>query len=104
MGNRNITCETITIGQACDAIRAYNATGLELDREGLRVFSAGLGKTLGAIRDQVSFIGKEYGGVARFPAALTLVADIARDIYKTRRLYEDAALTAPTRTEGRRHA
>jgi hypothetical protein len=92
---------TITRSIAADAIRAYNTDsyysankGLNLDRRARQLFTKGLAPTRESILEQVHFIGKDYGGVAGFPAAVSLATVISNDIYAVRVRYSDLAETA----------
>ena len=67
----------------------------EVDSRARRTFETGLGLTRDKLREQVEFIGDDYGGVAGRPAALALAPDIAEDIFQNRAEYEQTALTAP---------
>lgn len=99
---QKITCKNITLDLAKQAVKAYNE-GIEgciknphVDEEAGRMFRHGLGSTVEEIEHQLRFIGdrKHYGGVAGFPAALSLAGAIAVDIYNCRTEYEQAAVSA----------
>jgi len=92
---------TVTIEVAINAVQAYNSgsyrgfKNLHLDRCARHVFHAGLAPTLEGILEQVRFIGKDYGGVAGFQAALSLAPAIAHEIYAVRDRYESLVQAAP---------
>ena len=80
-------CRTITLSIAAKAVQAYNTdclyaanNGLDLDRRACELFRNGLAHRREHILEQVHFIGKDYGGVAGFPAALSLAPAITDDI------------------------
>jgi hypothetical protein len=82
--------------------RAYNndsnysaSKRLDLDRRARQLFTNGLAPTHDGILEQVNFIGKDYGGVAGFKAALPLAPAIAADIYAVRDRYSDLTKSAP---------
>jgi hypothetical protein len=85
-----------TLRDAEDAVRRYNAghyakaglPNIALDELAQGLFANGLGTTLERLTNQVTFIGKEYGGVAAFPVALTLAPAMARDVFATRSSYD----------------
>ena len=92
----------ITLDVALQASRAYNngcyARGIknpDLDKRARALFAGGLASSEDGIREQVRFIGVDYGGVAGFKAARSLVPDIARDIHKVRDRYDTTAKSAP---------
>jgi hypothetical protein len=94
------TYKTVTLDRACKAVKVYNK-GLygcvknpDLDKRAHDMFAGGLGSTLGKLERQVVFIGDDYGGIAGRPAALKLAPDIARDIFRIRESYEQAAGSA----------
>jgi hypothetical protein len=92
---------TITIEVAIKAIRAYNSglyrgvKNIDLDCRARQMFSVGLSITPEGILEQVRFIGKDYGGVAAFPVALSLAPAIANDIYAVRDRYAALVRSAP---------
>lgn len=92
---------TITLDTAIRAVKAYNSgwyrgePNLELDRRAQQTFSGGLACTLDGVYEQVRFIGDDYGGVAGFPAALSLAPMIAQDIYINLDAYGNRAKAAP---------
>jgi hypothetical protein len=95
------TYQTVTLDRACRAVDVYNR-GLDghgvpkedLDIRAHRMFAHGLGVTKNEIERQVHFIGKDYGGVAGFPSAITLAPAIAHDIYNMREEYGRVASSA----------
>jgi len=96
-----VAYRTISIEVAIRAIRAYNTglyrgiKNLDLDCRARQMFSAGLSITSEGIFEQVRFIGKDYGGVAAFPVALSVAPAIANDIYAVRDRYADLVRSAP---------
>jgi hypothetical protein len=64
------------------------------------LFIEGLARTHDGILEQVYFIGKDYGGVAGFKAALSLAPAIAEDIYRVRDRYVDLIKSAPPLRQG----
>jgi hypothetical protein len=100
------TCKTATLADAERAIDIYNhglygcVKNPDLDERARRMFAEGLGLTRGKILEQVEFIGKDYGGVAGRPAALTLAPAIAGEIFQKRTEYEQAAVAAPNILSG----
>ena len=95
-----ITWKTITLETAKSAIKAYNdgkyrgESNPEVDRRARQTFEQGLGSSYEEILRQVDFIGKDYGGVAGQPGAITLARSVADDIYRNRSEYEKAATEA----------
>jgi hypothetical protein len=101
-----INFETVTLKDAEQAIRCYNEgfyakAGLKniaVDKRARDTFADGLGSTLERLTSQLRFIGKDYGGVAGFPSAISLAPAIGRDIYAHREAYQNAvAGAAPLR-------
>jgi hypothetical protein len=96
-----IDFRTVTIEVAVNAVQAYNSgcyrgvKNLDLDRRARQLFDAGLAHSLEGILEQVRFIGKDYGGVAAFQAALSLAPAIAYDIYAVRNYYAGLVQAAP---------
>jgi hypothetical protein len=96
-----ITYETVTLEQATRAIGIYNrgeyrgVRSVHLDERAAALFAGGLSSTLPGILGQITFVGRDYGGVAGFPAALELAPAIANDILAVRDSYAAAAATAP---------
>jgi hypothetical protein len=92
---------TITLDRAMQAVQAYNSgvyhgrKNIEIDRQAREKFDGGLSCSLEGIREQVRFIGVDYGGTAGFPAARVLVPEIASDIYEVRDQYSELARNAP---------
>ena len=90
---------TITLEKAIRAVKAYNSgnyrgrKNTELDLQVRQTFTAGLAPTLEGILAQVRLIGDDYGGVAGFPAAITLAPVIAAEIHANRDSYT-ALITA----------
>jgi len=95
-----LTYENIRLGEAKKAIRAYNGSlyrgicSTDVDRQAAELFAHGLAVNREGIAEQVRFIGKEYGGVAGFPAALRLVDSIADHIHRERAMFHAAASSA----------
>lgn len=81
-----MTHMTIDLETAKKAVLAYNhgtygaRKNLDLDEEGRRLFSGGLGRAVADIERQVRFVGVDYGGAAGFKAAYSLVPAIAQDL------------------------
>lgn len=90
-----INFENVTLQDAAEAVRRYNngyyakagLKNIDVDRRASEVFKQGLGTTIERITSQLRFVGKDYGGVAGFQAALALAPGIARDIYAQREEY-----------------
>jgi len=95
-----VRAKIITLETAVEAIHTYNRgeyrgrPNIELDRSATDMFREGLGRTLERIRDQVGFIGRDYGGFAGFPAASSLAPTIAEAIFACRDDYASAAAMA----------
>jgi hypothetical protein len=64
------------------------------------MFRDGLGFTLERIREQVWFVGKDYGGAAGFQKALSIAPDIANAIFACRQRYCSAIALARPLVEG----
>jgi hypothetical protein len=96
-----VTCNTISLEQALAGVRAYNCgfyrgvSNTDLDSQARQQFASGLGVTLSEIREQVNFIGDDYGGAAGFQKALTLVPNIAEAIFTSRASFAKNASDAP---------
>jgi hypothetical protein len=94
------TYKTAVLADAERAINIYNhglyscVKNPDLDKRARDMFAGGLGLTPAKILEQVEFIGKDYGGVAGRPAALTLAPAIADEIFQKRAQYEQAVTTA----------
>jgi len=98
------TWKTVTLETAKQGVKAYNdlkwiengtvRCNADIDREARDMFAERLGRTEHKILQQVEFIGRDYGGVAGFPSAISVAPDIAADIYKSRSEYEHAAYSA----------
>jgi hypothetical protein len=94
------TYKTITLDKAKLAVKVYNegmygcVKNPDLDERARLMFAGGLGKTPSEIESQVHFIGKDYGGVAGRPAALSFAPDVARDIAANREQFEQAVRSA----------
>lgn len=103
-----LSYENVTQSDAERAVRLYNegfyakggAKNVEVDRRARQIFADGLGATVERITTQLRFVGKNYGGVAGFPAALTLAPSIAKDIHAGRAGYLESITTLrPLRDE-----
>jgi len=96
-----INCKNITLEIAKKAVQAYNSgcygrfKNPELDRLALDLFCGGLATSKEGILEQVRFIGIDYGGVAGFTTARSLVSAIADDIFKARDRYASLVEGAP---------
>jgi hypothetical protein len=92
-----VTWNTITLEQALAGVRGYNreVSNIDLDSQARQRFAPGLDMTLAGIREQVNFIGDDYGGVQGFPKALTLVPNIAEAIFTSRASFARSASDAP---------
>ena len=94
------TWRNITLEAAKRGIRAYNEglyhglKNVEIDRQARATFSSGLGTTYDEILRQVTFIGRDYGGVAGQPGAISLAPEIADDILQSRDQYHRTAIQA----------
>lgn len=96
----SVTYKTASLADMERGIGIYNrgmygcVKNPDLDDRAQWMFADGLGLTLEKILEQVTFIGKDYGGVAGHPAALDLAPDIANDIFHSRAEYAEAAGSA----------
>jgi hypothetical protein len=92
--------KTVTLERAKLAVRAYNEgiygclKNPDLDRDARGMFADGLAESRGKLFRQLQFIGKNYGGVAGFPSALTLTEQIANDIFNNLTEYERTVYSA----------
>ena len=92
--------KAITLDEAKQAVRAYNSgryrckLNTEIDHEARQIFANGLASSEEDILRQVHFIGKDYGGVAGFPSAISLAPRIASDIYADSARYIDLVKNA----------
>ena len=97
-----INFENVTVEDAEQAVRIYNAgtyakagvKNTNVDTRARELFADGLGVTVERVILQLTYIGREYGGVAGFPAALILAPAIGRDIFADRVEYEAAICRA----------
>ena len=84
---------TITLPEAIAAISSYNSgvykgrRNVDIDNEARQLFLDGLGKTPSQIKDQVRFIGQDYGGTGFTLAGQQLPDRIAQEIYSARDEY-----------------
>jgi hypothetical protein len=96
------TYKTVTLEDAKRGVNTYNhgtdgcVKNPDLDVRAHDMFKDGLGLTSEEILLQVEFIGKDYGGVAGHPTALTLAPAIAYDIFENRAEYWQAATRIPS--------
>jgi len=96
-----INCKNITLEIAKKAVQAYNSgcygrfKNPELDDLARGLFCGGLATSKEGILKQVRFIGIDYGGVAGFKMAVSLVSAIADDIFKARDRYASLVEGAP---------
>lgn len=99
MGNKD---NTITLPEAITAISAYNSgvykkTGrknVDIDNDARRRFAGGLAQTPSDIKEQVRFIGQDYGGTAYTLAGQLLPDRIGQAIYSVRSQYAQRASSA----------
>jgi hypothetical protein len=97
---RRTSWKTVTLETAKQGLRAYNEgvdgciKGADLDDRAAVLFARGLGTTREEILNQVQFIGRDYGGVAGFPSALSLAEQISLDIFAIREQYDQTVRSA----------